>query len=462
MGDIRESAVLRALAERFARTQAGRTGKAARDFIVDYQRLLNEAGCAEGEERVCAVGDLEALDGDILIIERHRLGNPETIRFPIENEARLFSLLGMDSPGQSRERLAECFREARGLSVPGDWSAGWDSFCQKLADDALHGAPVVPFDRGDLEQTREILALLPALLEWTCSEGASRSQGGVNSAEATTLSQKRGESLMRFASSYLCGDSKRLEQLRSKLEACLGIITGGAIRTLADLGITANERSLLIHGPLRMAFDDGSVDLGLFAGPLRVSATDLERATFQTEAARCLTVENAAMLHEICKLGSGIILASSGSEGGFANSAVIAFLKKLPDSVECWHFGDSDPKGFDILRDLRERTGRQIGSLHMRYRGSHRGSPEASGSVLEITAVPQLRDRPISQKRSRDCGTSTTMLSREDAKGIERLLASEFLTPEEKAELQKIKAAGDLGQFEQESLGLPKREWPFY
>lgn len=425
--DKTNSAVLRALAERFSKTRAGRTGKAARDFIVDYERLLTEAGCDSGEDRVCATRDLAALDGDILIIERHRLGNPETIRFPVANETRLFALLGITSPGEQRDQLANCFREAEGLSVPEAWSAGWNAFCQRLEAAALEGAPVLPFDRGDLNENREILGLLPKLLEWAGSTGTGAPSQRCGSAGASP--SRHGESLMRFASSYLCGDSKRLEQLQRKLEMCLENITGGAIKTLADLGITANERSLLLHGPLRLVFGGASsVDLGLFAGPVRISAADLERAAFQTEATRCLTVENAAMVHELCKLGSGVILASSGSEGGFANSAVIAFLKKLPDSIECWHFGDSDPKGFDILRDLRERSGRQIRSLKMRF----------------------------------ESGIPGPAISREDAKVIDRLLACENLTSEEKAELREMKAAGHLGRFEQESLGRPKRDWPFY
>jgi hypothetical protein len=40
-------------------------------------------------------------------------------------------------------------------------------------------------------------------------------------------------------------------------------------------------------------------------------------------------------------------------KGGYANSATVEFLRNLPENIELWHFGDSDPKGFDILRDLR-------------------------------------------------------------------------------------------------------------
>jgi hypothetical protein len=33
--------------------------------------------------------------------------------------------------------------------------------------------------------------------------------------------------------------------------------------------------------------------------------------------------------------------------------------------MEFWHFGDSDGPGFDILRVLRQKSGRSFGALHM-------------------------------------------------------------------------------------------------
>lgn len=134
------------------------------------------------------------------------------------------------------------------------------------------------------------------------------------------------------------------------------------------------------------------------------------------------------MLAELAKLKSGMLMSSSGSEGGYANSAVIEFLKKLPLNMELWHFGDSDPKGFDILRDLRERTGREIQSLHMRFYPIENAAPLSEG----------------------------------DHSTISRLLSSEHLTDTEKLELQKIKTSDTKGAFEQEHLGRPGAIWPFY
>jgi hypothetical protein len=91
-------------------------------------------------------------------------------------------------------------------------------------------------------------------------------------------------------------------------------------------------------------------------------------------------------------------------------------------------FGDSDPRGFDILRDLRLRTKRNIHSLHMEFRPCEPPVP----------------------------------LSSEDVSTCERLSTSEQLSAEEKIEVQKLLTCGSKGAFEQESLGRPKPSWPFF
>lgn len=402
------SRVVEIFAERYRTSSAGRTDSAKRDLLFPFNELLKAAGCLHGPERHEAVKELEKLESQgLLVFERHRREHSVIlkVRLPLQNAAAFFSYLGISAPETERAHLSEIFRQAQGSNVPARFQVGWDSFCSSMAEAAVRGASMQPFDRSRPEQTGQIMKALPAILAW------------------------EGESLLRFASALLFHDSKFLEGVRSRVEACLARITGGAANTLADFGIIENERSFLIHGPVNLLFEAGELQIDLLEIPARIGATDIRRAKIETPALRCLTVENAAMLHELAKLGSDTILASSGSEGGFANSAVITFLQALPLSIELWHFGDSDPKGFDILRDLRERSGREIRSLHMEFRPS---------------------------------GGARSPLDAEDQKTITRLLASKFITTEEKAEVENIREANEKGDFEQESLGRPARTWPFY
>lgn len=391
--------VLHALADEYAGRQAARTGQASQDVLLDYEKLLHLAGCERGEERVCAERDLgEAHKQDLLEIERHpRTQLPLSVRFHPANEIRLFEKLGLVPPAKKRGIFAGLFLEAATFPVPERWQSHWTQFCSSSGARAAAGQSVAPFSREKPDEAREILALLPRLLAW------------------------QNESLRRFASCRLCGNSKRLEKLQSSLENGLAEITAGEISTLEDLGILENERAVILHGPLQFHLPEGILDVGLLSAPCRIDRRDLRRSAIGSQATRCITIENLSVLYELAKSRTGAILASSGSEGGFAHSAIIDFLRSLPGHITCWHAGDTDPKGFEILLNLRERTGRVIHSLGMTFDGSISGPP----------------------------------LEAAHRKTLLRLMASPHLTDFEKLQLLAMQNAGHQGAFEQESRPLP-------
>lgn len=355
------SPVLDALARRYERTQAGRTGEASRDVWMAVEEVLRDAGAAEGDFRAVAEQQLQAAQQvGILTLEplhkrdRKSLGQ---IRFSPANETRLYERLGRSSPTQLRVALAEQFATAASSAVPARWHEGWRNWCERMRAAAVVGGAVAPFDREPSEENAELLTLLPKLLAW------------------------EGESLVRFASCVLCRGSKKIEaskkleawaakeeqgefaeRLRGKLGRLLEDITSGEIKTLDDLGILPNPRFALVHGPLRLQLDGEWLDLGRLHGAFRLSLADIQRAeAISTTARRCLSVENETSFHELAKLRSGELLVQTSYPG----SGTLALLQRLPAGVECWHFGDSDEAGFDILRVLRVKSGRDFQRLHM-------------------------------------------------------------------------------------------------
>jgi hypothetical protein len=349
------SQVANALARLYERSQAGKTGVSSRDVLIPLEKLLVEARASEGEAREMAerqLGHLQTLG--ILKLEpvdkrdRSRIGQ---IRFSSNNETQLYSHLNKPSPSQLRAAVADQFVKAAHTSVPDRWHNAWSSWCDRMRETAMQGLSIGPFDRVPSKENEEILSLLPKLLNW------------------------QGESLVRFASCVLCGESKRLEnlsqvdregefsgKLRGTLGRLLAEITAGAIQTLDDVGIIPNPRFALIHGPLKLHFDNQHLDFSILHGPFRLSQVDIERATqITTSAIRCLTIENEASFHEIAKLQSGELLIQTSYPG----SGTLALIERLPSTLEFWHFGDGDEAGFDILRVLRERSERDIQAFCM-------------------------------------------------------------------------------------------------
>jgi hypothetical protein len=409
------SPVLQSLARLYAESKAGRTGAGQRDFLVDLKKLLTDAGCQDGDDRSTAIRQLKELDGSLLSLEGPRRDSDiiHQVRFPSANESKLFASLEIPSPTRRREILAGQFSEAARFAVPGIWRGSWQRFCGDLAEAALRGSAIAPFSRDDLEGNAELLALAPSLL----------------------ARQQRGEeSLLRFASCVLTGNSKRLGELAAensggrhtgKLGAILDRVTEGRLQCLEDVGISASPRFVLVHGPLRLFLQDEWLNLGVLRGPVRLSDTDINRASqIETSALRCLTVENETSFHELAKLESGELLICTSYPG----AATLAFLEKLPSTLEFWHFGDSDPEGLDILRDLRERSDRPFRSLHMQWRSAGFGEHLKPSDRRLLQALME----------------SVTMQTEQDC-------------------LRQILNEGNKGSYEQESLGAPKfPKWPFY
>lgn len=405
MNTTAHAPVLSTLAQLYRETPAGRTGE-GRGLLVDFEDLLGKSGTKRGDERQASVSILlDAEKANAIELERHVRDSAliERVRIKRERETAFFGYIAGKAPTVERNELAAWFSKASHdtSGVPEIFHSGWQQFLQELAALAETGRTVDPFVRDDMRYNQRLLSAIPALLAWS------------------------GESLQRMASCVLFGDSKELARRQKALEACLTRISTGTVSTLAELGITENPRTVLLHGPVHLKLPDGVLDCGLVHGPIAISETDLRRTlSATTTAERLITVENPTSLIELARLKSNDLLIGTSYPG----AGTLLLLNLLPANLPSWHFGDSDPAGFDILRDLRERSGRSFESLHMEFRAA----------------------------------TETIPLTADEARRARRLLESPALTPQEKRELELTLQNGK-GRFEQESLGRPtRRVFPYY
>ena len=400
------SPVLLKLAELYEDSAAGRHGGGKLDFQPAIEELLTAAGCGEGEARELAERDLRAARevGVVALVPVHRRdpNHFAKIRLAPENEATFFAYLGLASPTEKRAKWAALFNEAQHWPVPDRFVEAWRAFCVHRAEAALDWRGMKPFDRSDLAGGRELLALLPRLLSW------------------------EGRHLVRWASSVICGHSKFLERRQKTLESLLAEATANAAPTYESLGILPVPPGVTFHGPLRLRIGTEWRDFRDLHGPATLSGADVERINAcECSAQRCHTVENLTPFRSLAALCSGELLIHTS----YPNEATLALLRhihSLPSAPAFWHFGDTDPSGFHILADLRERSGIQFRSFHMNFRSS--------------SAAPPVKER-------------------------ERTLIAELIPkmPAERAALEAILIAQNKGDFEQESLKPPTHgAWPFY
>lgn len=390
------NATLHALALIYRKSAAARSG-VVKDYTYDWETFLRDTGRDDGDARELAEQELQAAERaseGLFVIDRDRRSKAEQVlRLKREGgEAWLFTATGLMSPAEERVKLAEFFGQMKERAIPEAHAEGWGAWCDVLTACAMSGRPVGPFKREDPSGNTDLLDALTGVLNW------------------------QGESLVRYASAMICRDSKALENCRGNLLTALRAITGREDVSLDDFGISDKPRSVLIHGPLVLEFAEGRMDFGLLSGPVTISAIDLAGAkSVECLALRCMTVENESVFLELAKRRTGVLLVQTS----FVGAATRLLFECLPTDLACHHFGDSDPAGFDVLRDLREKTGRAFVPVAMRFR--------------ERADAPRLTE--------------------DEEKVIARLLDAGAIA-DVHCELKAMLAAGTKGAFEQEEVSL--------
>ena len=361
--------VLEALARHYEQSQAGKTGRGERDVAPGLEVLLEQAGAREGEAREIAERQLrDAARRGLIGLEPAHRRDPASIgrvRLAPASEQAYFDFLGEISPTQRRRDWQALFLEASEWPVEGKFAGDWQLFCRARAERAVHWERMLPFRRGEREAARTLLEWVARLLEWN-----------------------EPEHFIRAASCRLCGDSKELERQRSAVELLLREATGGVLTSLGSLGILESPRHVLAAGPLRLMLEERVIDLAGLRDGASLSEADLARGRVETTAERCVTVENKTSFHQRALENRGELLIHTS----YPNGAVRALIRKLPEGMEFCHWGDNDPTGFDILRELRISTGRPFESLQMAY------VPDAASPLLtagERRLLARLLEEPV-------------------------------------------------------------------
>ena len=372
-------------------------------FRRDWEQLLEDAGIRSAEDQQAALREAQQLAKFQLTPRKRNPRFIDKIIVPLESEAWLHEQFGTQ-PGAASQQQA--------LNTVRAWSAkthplvpeSWSELCQRL--EAVFNIPRVlePFRWLEPVRVNELLALLFQITsrEWPTG------------------------TLIRDASTHLGYDSKHLESQQSFLERALETLFGRET-PLEAVGIQTSNSTLHYCGPLVLHFADHSKPLDL-RYESTLSIAELEQTThITTTAQRLLTVENRKttflQLARADAQRSTLIVATS-----FPTQAVKLLLQKLPPALPHYHFGDTDPSGWDILRKLRELAPHPVLPIHMSWRPSAQAKPLTQRDR-------QIIDRLLADPRMADCHAS----------------------------LHAMQNSGTKGDFEQESLGPPQLAgWPFY
>lgn len=183
---------------------------------------------------------------------------------------------------------------------------------------------------------------------------------------AEAVLRNREEIFIRNFSMQMFHDSKRMEQLASKLAALL--FQYGEFEekssVLEECGIVHTPTYVMMKGNARLTLGSQELDLSLLQGDIALSTESLKSLRdIVVLGARVVTIENLTSFHDYPEGEDCVIYL-----GGFHNQVKRDFLLYLYErnrEKEYRHFGDIDAGGFYILEHLKRKTGIDFRSLYM-------------------------------------------------------------------------------------------------
>lgn len=386
--------IVRALIDAYRSSQHGRTGNGRREFNVRYDKLIHKLAQATvtEEKRGRAILERMRVAGlirwDLTPLQRDKI---KTIYIAPASEQQLFYAIGETPPiGERTDAVGMVSKHLDAINGH-LYEAAWRASLHQAMDDLSSGRSVEGLPNDTLLHD-EILSAVSAVLN----------------------NQK--PILIRRLSAEKLGKSKLLQQRRETVERFMAQFLPPDRATLEAWQVADTPPTVLLRGSLEIELDDGTVvDEVLPGSPYTIREEILARTQRISKAPkRCLSIENHTTFREVAATNPDDLIVHTS----YPSSSVVKLLRLLPENVELQHWGDTDPWGYDILRVLREKTGRKIQPWRMSYRPK--------------------KGIPLSKRES-------AILSR---------LITEPLVADVRSELITMRTAKSKGEFEQESLPI--------
>lgn len=373
----------------------------SQSFSVSVEKLFPKYGDDAEYDYFCrvnqAMGELSA--AALVTLEYERRGILKKVRLNLERLGACYGFLGRTPRRQEQQELIKVWEELfpgesaadagqkaeRREAAPlcGDDSTARDSCMDTAQERLLPLRRYIAAQRGRIEKNQNIEYYGHDLREY---------RDLLLAAGAALENQE--EIFVRNFSMQLFHDSKRVEQLSSKLEALLyqygefqekgavleecGIVhtptyvmmKGRGVLTLGGLRGQNFAQTSGFDAPAGMAHNmqgngiEQRIDLSLLPGDIALSTESVRSLVDVTVLGkRVVTVENLTSFHDY-PAGEDFVIYTGGFHNKVKRDFLIYLYQRNPDR-EYRHFGDIDAGGFYILEHLKRKTGIHFYSLHM-------------------------------------------------------------------------------------------------
>lgn len=296
------------------------------------------------------VDDVNQFNREMLLLEENKLvalqiKNREIIGITVNIEMipSIYKLLGRKDITEIRNIQIEMYMQHKGIhSIIDDFC---DAQIERLSNfkDAEY----------DIEVARDILVLLENIL--TNKQDIMERELSVAMLGDTKL----------FKKSYMTRICKIIEKYGSLGVDLSGLDKKAKEKTiLEEFHIFSNPSYIFFKGNVTIKYSDGSIVKAKSSSPIAISSETINQIDkVVVNASNIITVENLTSYNRINYRDSAFIYLS-----GYHNTVKQRFLMKIAEynkEVKWYHFGDVDPDGYYILKNLIEKTGISFEPINM-------------------------------------------------------------------------------------------------
>lgn len=296
------------------------------------------------------VDDVNQFNREMSMLEENKLvvlqfTNREIVDITVNIEmlSSIYELLGRKDITELRNSQIEMYMRYKGIHTI------IDDFC----DAQIERLSNFKNAEYDMQVAKNILGLLRSIL--TNKQDIMERELSVAVLGDTKL----------FKKSYTTRICKIIEKYSS-----LGVDLSGLDKKakekaiLEEFHIFSNPSYVFFKGSVTIKYSDGSIVTAKSGNPIAISSETISQIDkVEVNASNIITVENLTSYNRINYRDSAFMYLS-----GYHNTAKQKFLMKIAENnkeVKWYHFGDVDPDGYYILKNLIEKTGISFEPINM-------------------------------------------------------------------------------------------------
>lgn len=275
----------------------------------------------------------------MIMVKRKKRGKIETdvvasVQLNLDKLSDAYKILGRQSKADRNDEILKLLNQYR------DFTPLLNAFCQEQIDRIKSNRkPQYSDDLVKLEQILKVLAEVEKVEE---------------------------EVFIRNFSILVLGDSKAFEKIKTSVASILceyGEYTDKD-HVLENLNIVNNPGYVYTKGNGRITISGQVIDFSNLDGDLGLSSTLLDNIEdVKVYASKVITIENLTTFNSYADKDAFVIYL-----GGYHNSIRRKLICKIHEQnpgKDYYHYGDIDAGGFNILLDLRAKTGIYFAPFNM-------------------------------------------------------------------------------------------------